>query len=689
MPQMLKLGLALSGGGFRATLYHLGLIRFLRDAGALQSVTDIASVSGGSILAAHLVLNWDRYNGDETSFSEATSEIVKFAQFDLRNHIVRRLPLQMPFRMLAKLPFLDGRDYTPNALLEKYYKKHLYGDRCLHELPEQPMLHILATSISTGALSAFNRNGLFLQQRANDGGRSFMLVPGQLASISRVVGASSAFPGFFPPVQITAADMGVRDGQFPTDYFTDGGVFDNLGLRAFLWLQQQGQEFDHVLVSDAGKPFQILSDATLGFIGQSVRASDILWDRVWQLERENFGQLEGFSFLPITEAVKRSEDPTALHAVVQSEVQSIRTDLDRFSSKEINVLAQHGYEVARKVCRERNLLGNGQLPDGPPWAPISSQGATHPAANASSRLRISPETQLARQLRKSSRRRVWSTLLNWRDWPSYVYLAIAFLLLFFVPLQVYQIYRKSQVQGEIIDAISKGDPDIRQILELARTDPTSDWVSAQVHEKPEPAEVSYEGLEILSNSRIYDLRHWHPDEESPERRGHVYIRDRIKLKFLDSYDGNRIVRFVVPLRLNNLEFRWPNPELPGTINRITGSGDQESETPALYEFEYDLSQVLPEEPITIEVELIGDVPKTVRAPFVTHAKTDLISAWMLFPADQPYRTYSLVSYPADKSGHPQIMNSRYQIDHPYGSLIGWSVVNPDEDRVYECRWTTE
>src|SRR5262249_40674201 len=35
---MKKIGLALSGGGFRATLYHLGLIRFLRDAGLLQQV---------------------------------------------------------------------------------------------------------------------------------------------------------------------------------------------------------------------------------------------------------------------------------------------------------------------------------------------------------------------------------------------------------------------------------------------------------------------------------------------------------------------------------------------------------------------------------------------------------------------------------------------------------------------------
>mgnify|MGYP005712028547 CR=1 FL=1 len=66
---MPKLGLALSGGGFRATLYHLGVIRYLRDIGALQEVSDIASVSGGSILAAHLVLNWDKYTGDEDEFS--------------------------------------------------------------------------------------------------------------------------------------------------------------------------------------------------------------------------------------------------------------------------------------------------------------------------------------------------------------------------------------------------------------------------------------------------------------------------------------------------------------------------------------------------------------------------------------------------------------------------------------------
>ncbi len=162
---MPRLGLALSGGGFRATLYHLGVVRFLRDAGQLQNVTDIAAVSGGTILAAHLVLNWDRYSGDDERFSAAAAEIVRFVKYDVRNRIVRRLPLQYPLRLLAKLSRRPARDLTPNAILEHYYSKFLYGERCLYELPEQPMLHILTTNVSNGGLSVFNRNGLFIQEQ--------------------------------------------------------------------------------------------------------------------------------------------------------------------------------------------------------------------------------------------------------------------------------------------------------------------------------------------------------------------------------------------------------------------------------------------------------------------------------------------------------------------------------------------
>lgn len=121
---MPRLGLALSGGGFRATLFHLGVVRYLRDTNQLQDVTDIASVSGGSILAAHLVLNWDRYSGDDERFAEAAAEIVRFVKFDVRNHIVRRLPFQYVLRILAKLSRRHVRTLTPNAILEEYYRKY-------------------------------------------------------------------------------------------------------------------------------------------------------------------------------------------------------------------------------------------------------------------------------------------------------------------------------------------------------------------------------------------------------------------------------------------------------------------------------------------------------------------------------------------------------------------------------------
>ena len=57
-----RIGLALSGGGFRATLFHLVVVRYLLDAGLLKRVRCICSAPGRSPLGAHLVHNWSAYN---------------------------------------------------------------------------------------------------------------------------------------------------------------------------------------------------------------------------------------------------------------------------------------------------------------------------------------------------------------------------------------------------------------------------------------------------------------------------------------------------------------------------------------------------------------------------------------------------------------------------------------------------
>jgi hypothetical protein len=279
--------------------------------------------------------------------------------------------------------------------------------------------------------------------------------------------------------------------------------------------------------------------------------------------------------------------------------------------------------------------------------------------------------------------------LDLRDWPSYLYVVIAFLILFYLPLQVYQLYRRAQMQATVIESIASGDPEIRQILDLVAADPTADWTNDTIREKSEATEIDYSGVEVLTHSRIIDLRRWRPNEVSSSRQGNVFIRDRVTLKLLDSYSDDRRVTFSFPSPIENVEFRQPNPELQGIISRVATPIKVHGEKQTLYEIEYNLARIPWGEPVTLELELLVNVPKVARAAFVTRRKTDLVSVWMLFPADRPYRTYDLVCYPNDRSAPPEVMNSRYLIDHPYGSLIGWSVVNPKVGNVYECRWTTE
>src|SRR5207244_5324629 len=120
-------------------------------------VSHITAVSGGSIFAAHLVLNWDRYNSSATEFDVAASELLSFVRMDVRNRITRRFPLNVPLRWVRRLLGLSNRKLTRTGLLASHYEKYLYGDTSLFELPERPQLHLLTTNLSEGCLCSFNR----------------------------------------------------------------------------------------------------------------------------------------------------------------------------------------------------------------------------------------------------------------------------------------------------------------------------------------------------------------------------------------------------------------------------------------------------------------------------------------------------------------------------------------------------
>ena len=55
-----NIGLAISGGGYRAAIFHLGVLTFLADQKALENISFISSVSGGSLLTG-LIFQLNNY----------------------------------------------------------------------------------------------------------------------------------------------------------------------------------------------------------------------------------------------------------------------------------------------------------------------------------------------------------------------------------------------------------------------------------------------------------------------------------------------------------------------------------------------------------------------------------------------------------------------------------------------------
>ena len=164
------IGLCLSGGGFRATFFHLELIRFLSRFGLLKHVTQIASVSGGSVLAAHLVLNWARYTASDDEFAAAEKELVDFGRRDVRGRIVRRWLFSIIFPILRLFPVTTRR----TSLLEREYA-YLLRNALLRDVEpgqgERPILHVLGTSFTTAICVRFQAKGSGVTMTAD---RSFI-----------------------------------------------------------------------------------------------------------------------------------------------------------------------------------------------------------------------------------------------------------------------------------------------------------------------------------------------------------------------------------------------------------------------------------------------------------------------------------------------------------------------------------
>ena len=264
------IGLCLSGGGYRAMLFHLGALWRLNELGYLPKLDRISSVSGGSITAGVLGANWSNLRFNAVGVAQNFTELIVAP---LRE--IGMKTLDVPAVLLGL--FLPG---GPARRLTSAYDRHLFAGSTLQDFPGRPRFVINATNVQSGVLWRFSKPYM-RDYRVGE-------VKNPIVPLATAVAASSAFPPVLSPLvlnlrgfaftPLTGTDL-QKEPYVTNAVLTDGGVYDNLGLET-VW-----KEFDTVLVSDGGGQMEPQSKPHRDWVLHSVRVLNIIDNQVRSLRK--------------------------------------------------------------------------------------------------------------------------------------------------------------------------------------------------------------------------------------------------------------------------------------------------------------------------------------------------------------------------------------------------------------------
>nr|MDJ0818180.1 patatin-like phospholipase family protein [Desulfobacterales bacterium] len=405
-----KVGLGLSGGGFRASLFHIGVLARLAELDALRHVEVISCVSGGSIVGAHYYLEIRKLlkeKADDQIRREDYIEIVNRISKDFLAGVQRNIRTRVAAEFTTNLKMIFTRNYSRTERVGELYEEELYSrvndgegqqDRWLNDLFIQPkgevenfapkhdnwrraskvpMLILNATTLNTGHNWQFTASWMGEPPIAIntdvDGNYRLRRMYYKEAPpdhrrirLGHAVAASACVPGLFEPIVLDKLyeDVTVR--------LVDGGVHDNQGIMGLL-----EQDCTVIIVSDASGQMGTQDDPSRGLLGVPLRSNSILMARVREaeyreLEARNRSSLlrklvylhlkkdleidpkdwidckEPHDMLNTTRPVNGSNSDTSygIPKGIQEKIAGIRTDLDSFSDKEAFALMTSGYRMA-------------------------------------------------------------------------------------------------------------------------------------------------------------------------------------------------------------------------------------------------------------------------------------------------------------------------------------------------------
>lgn len=283
------IGLCLSGGGYRAMLFHLGSLWRLNSAGLLPKLDRISSVSGGSITAGVLAMNWNALQFGSDNVARAFEAQLVDPILGLANKTIDASSI---------LGGILEPGVSISEQVERHYREILFGATTLQQLPDAPLFIFNATNVQTAALWRFSK--------AFMGDYRVGIVNAPNVLLSKAVTASSAFPPVLSPCELDLTAF-----QFVPDpnaslqrppftsmaVLSDGGVYDNMGMET-VW-----KHYRTVLVSDAGAKIQPEESPHEDWMRHMYRILDVIDNQVRSLRAR---QVVGSFQLPDDNPLYRS-----------------------------------------------------------------------------------------------------------------------------------------------------------------------------------------------------------------------------------------------------------------------------------------------------------------------------------------------------------------------------------------------
>ncbi|WP_017905903.1 patatin-like phospholipase family protein [Pseudomonas asplenii] len=351
--------LALSGGGVRAMAFHLGVLRYLAEQDALERVSQLSTVSGGSLLVGLLLHEHDGQWPGSAPFLQQLYPA-------LREKLCSRSLLLSGLRQLFNP--LNWRFLLSRANLLALGLRNEWGvDGLLSQIDARPDWSINGTTAENGKRFRF--------KRSNMGDYSIGYAATGDMPLAEALAVSAAFPGGIGPLVLdsrrfkwmqrgwdaplnTAVETKL---PFSRLHLYDGGVYDNLGLEPFFDAATgRSKRYEYpIIASDAGAPLKPGFRAGVLSPWRLKRIADIMSDQSRALRIRGFveylNQAPGRgSYLGITSAlIEASAGSDAAFAA------NVPTSLDRLSHEAFDRIAGHGYAVARVTDQQHGLLPTG------------------------------------------------------------------------------------------------------------------------------------------------------------------------------------------------------------------------------------------------------------------------------------------------------------------------------------------